>query len=403
MKKTIIIPVIMIISVSPFYAQKNALSSTANQKNSYRFTTEIDLNATSVKDQARTNTCWCFSTASFFESELYRMGKGEYDLSEMFIVRENYINRLKDNYLKQGKGSLGEGGGLPHDWLREFREDGIVPEIVYPGLNYGSQSHNHNELNSFISAVASVPVRNNIESPQYDQIVNSILEIYLGITPDTFNYKGVDYTPRSFAKSLGIDPDNYVEISSYSHFPFYSRAVLEVPDNWAMEKIYNVPLDELIGIMDFSLANGYTIAWDGDVSEWGFSHSKGIAIMPEISESAEFPGELKAGAEKRSTQELREEAMKLNKIFPEVKVTQEMRQEGFENSSTTDDHGMHITGMVKDQNGMKYYKVKNSWGTDSNPLGGYLFMSEPYARAKTILILVNKNGIPPAIKTKLGL
>ncbi len=402
MKKAILLAVIITISVNFSFPQKMDDSLPGKKEEGYRFTTEIDLKATSVKDQAITNTCWSFSTTSFFESELIRIGKGENDLSEMFIVRENYIDRLKDNYLKQGKGSVGEGGGLPHDWLREFREYGIVPDTVYPGLNYGSQSHNHGELNSFISAVAAVPVRKNYESLQYRQIVNAILDIYLGKYPDTFSYRGITYTPRSYAEWLGINPDDYIEVSSYTHFPFYGQSVLEVPDNWAMEKICNVPLDELIEIMDYSLANGFSFAWDGDVSESGFLPAKGVAIIPDTSITADYSGELKARAENMTSLERLEEAMKLTSIFPEINVTQEIRQKEFETLSTTDDHGMHVTGLVKDQNGKKYYKTKNSWGTNKNPLGGYLFMSESYVRAKTILILVNKNGIPPEIKSKLG-
>jgi hypothetical protein len=367
MKKVVLLVLALICFINPFYSQNKNASPPLKPEEGYKFTDEIDLKTTSVKDQANTNTCWSFATTSFIESELIRMGKGEYDLSEMYIIRENYLTRLKENYLRQGKGVLGEGGGLPHDWLREFREDGIVPDIVYPGINYGSAYHNHEELNAMVCAVASVPVLRKTESPEYFRIINSVLDTYLGNEPENFSYNGVIYTPRSFAESLEINPDSYVEISSYTHFPFYSASVLEVPDNWAMEKIYNVPLNELIQIMDYSLTNGYTLAWDGDVSEKGFLHTNGIATIPEET------------------------------------VTQEMRQEWYETSSTTDDHGMHVTGIGNDQAGRKYYKTKNSWGTDKNPLGGYLYMSENYVRAKTILILVNKNGIPPSIKIKLGI
>lgn len=403
MKKSIQIILILTISVIPSIAQMTNASPRLKSEAGYIFTTEIDLKATTVKNQARTNTCWSFATTSFIESELIRMGKGEYDLSEMYIVRENYLTRLKENFLRKGKGVLGEGGGLPHDWLREFKEDGIVPDAIYPGLNYQSAYHNHDELQAMVSAVASVPVQRNVESREYLKIINSVLDTYLGDKPEKFLYNGVKYTPRSFAEALGIDPGNYIEISSYTHFPLYSQSVLEVPDNWAMEKIYNVSVDEMIQVMDYSLTNGYTFVWDGDVSENGFSHSKGIAIIPEISGISEYREDLKPRAENMTPNERLQEAMKLEIVFPEVKVTQELRQEGYETSSTTDDHGMHITGLVKDQTGKKYYKTKNSWGTDKNLLGGYLYMSENYVRAKTILILVNINGIPSAIKTKLGI
>jgi bleomycin hydrolase len=368
----------------------------------YKFTTVVEMKATPVKDQASTGTCWCFGTTSFIESELLRMGKGEYDLSEMFMVRNNYVDRLEDNYLRQGKGNLGQ-GGVGHDWFKEFVRNGIVPDQVYKGLNYGSPTHNHSELNSFINAVAGVSVERKKESEQYHQIVNSILDAYLGKVPETFVYKDVSYTPKSFAASLGINPDDYVEITSFTNFPFYTQGILTIPDNWRMEKYYNVPLDELIQITDYALNNGYTVDWDGDVSEKGFSHRNGVAINPETARVEDYSTTDRARLEKMTPKERSDEAYKFASPFPEIKVTQEIRQAGFENFTTTDDHLMHLTGIVKDQNGSKYYITKNSWGTDRNPFGGYLNMSESYVRAKTISILVNKNSIPPAIKTKLGL
>ena len=368
----------------------------------YKFTPVVELKATTVKDQASTGTCWCFATTSFIEAELLRMGKGEYDLSEMYMVRNNYTDRIKDNYLRQGKGNLGP-GGVGHDWFTEFVRNGIVPDQVYTGLNYGSARHNHGELQSFINAVAAVTVDSKNESQQYHQIVNAILDIYLGKVPETFTYNGISYTPQSFGASLGINPDDYIEITSFTYFPFYTKGILTIPDNWRMEKYYNVPLDELIEIMDYSLTKGYTIDWDGDVSEKGFSHKKGVAINPEVTRVEDYSTTDRARLEKMTPQERSEEAYKFLKPFPEVKVTQEIREAGFENFTTTDDHLMHLTGIVKDQNDAKYYITKNSWGTDRNPFGGYLNMSESYVRAKTISILVNKSSIPPAIKTKLGL
>jgi aminopeptidase C len=358
------------------YSQKNQ-TVTADSINGYKFTTEVNLKATSVKDQASTGTCWCFATSSFIESELIRMGKGEYDLSEMFVVRQNYLHKLSDNYLRQGKGNLGE-GSLSHHWMTVFTASGIVPEEVYTGLNYGSPLHNHNELNAFINAVAAVPVEKNQESREYFKIVNSILDIYLGPVPSTFIYREKSYTPKSFAAELGINPSDYVEITSFTHFPFYTRGLLDIPDNWDHATFYNVPLNEMIQIMDYSLLNGYTINWDGDISETGFLDSKGIAIVPETSAMNNYPG-------------------------PEVRITQEMRQVGYENFTTTDDHLMHITGISYDQNGTKYYITKNSWGINRNEYGGYLNMSESYVLAKTLFIMVNKNALPPAIKEKLGL
>jgi len=367
MKMRLLLVLVFSVTLSQAFGQKkDVIPPVSKTEESYKFTPLVELKATPVKNQASTGTCWCFATTSFIESELLRMGKGEYDLSEMFIVRQNYIDKLKDNYLRQGKGNIDQ-GGLSHDWMRVFTESGIVPDEVYNGLNYGSPTHNHRELQSFIHAIAEVPVKRKNESPEYHKIVDAVLDTYLGKIPESFTYKGTSYTPKSFAMSLGINPADYVEITSFTHFPFYTLGILEVPDNWTMERFYNVPLDELIEIMDYSFKNGYTVNWDGDVSEEGFSHSKGVAVLPGTN------------------------------------VTQGIRQEGYENFTTTDDHLMHLTGMVKDQNGNKYYITKNSWGINRNPFGGYLNMSENYVRAKTLFIMVNKNSIPQAIRTKLGL
>lgn len=297
MKKPIFLTLLITaVSLSAF-SQKKSTSDPAPVEE-FLFKPVTELKATSVKNQARTNTCWCFATTSFIESELLRMGKGEYDLSEMYIIRYNYIDRLKDNYLRQGKGNTDD-GGQSHDWMKIFSESGIVPDEIYDGLNYGSPAHNHGEMNSFLKAVAETAVERKNESPQYKSIVESILDTYLGTVPESFTYKGAIYTPQSFAQSLGINPDDYIEITSLTHFPFYTLGVLEVPDNWRMNRFYNVPINELVEIMDYALNNGNTVNWDGDVSETGFTHKKGVAL------------------------------------FPESDVTQEMRQKGYENFTTS--------------------------------------------------------------------
>ncbi len=340
--RLLLFAVLVILFIAPVSAQKKNTPQPVAEKSESEltFTPVVEIKATPVKNQAATGTCWCFATTSFIESELLRMGKGEYDLSEMFVVRYNYVDKLQDNYLRQGKGNISE-GSLAHDWMRVFRETGIVPD--------------------------EVPVQRKNESDQYHKIVDAILDSYLGKKPESFTYKGSTYTPKTFAASLGINPSDYVEITSFTHFPFYTQGLLEVPDNWAMERFYNVPLDELMQIMDNSLNNGYTVNWDGDVSEKGFTHKNGVAV------------------------------------FPEQSVSQELRQSGYENFTTTDDHLMHLTGIVKDQNGVKYYVTKNSWGPTSNSSGGFLNMSENFVRAKTIYIMVNKNAVPAGIRTKLGI
>lgn len=402
MKKQIFLSFIIALTLVPSVAQKKSTAPAHPPKaeEGYIFTPVVDLKATSVKDQAATGTCWCFATTSFIESELLRMGKGEYDLSEMYVVRENYIDRLKDNYLRRGKGNTGP-GSLAHDWMRVFSEYGIVPDEVFSGLDYNSPTHNHSELQQFINAVAAVPVQQRNESEQYHKIVDAVLDIYLGKVPESFIYKGVTYTPKSFAASLGINPDDYIEITSFTHFPFYTQGILEVPDNWSMGRFYNVPLNELIEIMDYSFSQGYTVNWDGDVSEGEFSHIKGYAVIPSAS-SGSGPQTERARLEKNGSDQTGTVTPELKPI-PEINVTQEIRQAGYENFTTTDDHLMHLTGIVKDQNGTRYYKTKNSWGTDRSLFGGYLNMSESYVRAKTLFIMVHKNAVPPAIKIKLGL
>jgi hypothetical protein len=402
MKIRILFTVILASLMIATNAQKGKTAASSSKDEGYKFTPVVELKATSVKNQASTGTCWCFATTSFIESELLRMGRGEYDLSEMYLIRTNYVDRLKDNFIKQGKGNV-TGGGQGHDWMTEYVKNGIVPEDVYTGLNYGMPNHNHGELNAFMGAIATVPVQRRKESDQYFEIVNAVLDTYLGKVPGSFIYKGVGYTPKSFSASLHINTEDYVEISSFSFFPFYTQGVVPFPDNWRNASYYNVPLDELISIMDYSLNNGYTVNWDGDESERGFSHSKGVAIIPELEKVDLYTASDKARLGKMTSEERAAEAYKFSKPFPEVKVTQEFREAEYDNKNTTDDHSMHITGIVKDQNGTKYYITKNSWGTERNPFGGYLNMSENFVRAKTIYIMVHKNAIPAEIKTKLGL
>jgi len=400
MKKSALSLIAIILVTASVSAQK-AKKETPLTPEGYKFTTVVSLPATPVKNQSATGTCWCFATTSFMESELLRLGKGEYDLSEMFVVRKTYENRMTDNYLRQGRGNLGE-GSLSPSWLRVFREDGMMPQEAYTGISYDSPVHNHRELQAYIDAVAAVPVKLKRMSSESDEVTAEILDIYLGEVPETFTCEGQTYTPGSFAVSLGLNMDDYVNITSFAHFPFYSEGLLEIPDNWEMNRFYNVPLDELIEIMNNALNTGYTIGWDGDVSERGFSHSNGVAVNPDLAKM-----DLSAATDRSRFEGMQASRTPIPGLFdkpcPEINVTQEIRQEGYETFITTDDHLMHITGIVKDQNGTTYYITKNSWGTDRNPHGGYLNMSESYVRAKTIYILVHKDAVPDAIRAKLGI
>jgi bleomycin hydrolase len=400
MKKTITIITALLLTIISLPAQKKDKETVAAPEG-YKFSTVVSLPATPVKDQAASGTCWCFATTSFMESELLRLGKGEYDLSEMFVVRNTYKNRIWDNYLREGRGNLGE-GSLSPSWIRVFNECGMMPQEAYPGINYNSPRHNHRELQAYVEAVAAVPIKNRQMSPESREVTDAILDIYLGKVPETFTYSGQEYTPQSFATSLGLDMNNYVNITSFSHFPFYTQGLLEVRDNWEMNRFYNVPIDELIRIIDNALLNGYTVDWDGDVSEKGFSHARGVAINPDVTNIDNFSVTDRARFEKMPEQERMAEVYKFEKPYPEVNVTQDIRQKGYETFVTTDDHLMHLTGMVKDQNGTKYYITKNSWGTERSPYGGYLNMSESFVRAKTIYIMIHKDAVPADIRQKLG-
>jgi bleomycin hydrolase len=337
------------------------------------------------------------------ESELLRRGKGAYDLSEMFVVRQKYLNQVQDNYVRRGKGNVGQ-GSLAHTFKNVFRQIGIVPEEVYHGINYDSDRHNHSEMVRYIQAIADVAVQAKRRSPEHYKLVSSLLDIYLGELPETFAYKGKTYTPKDFAASLELNMDDYIELTSFTHHPYYTKFDVEVPDNWEHQLMYNLPLDELIETMNYALHNGHTVCWDGDVSEKGFSFVNGVAIQPEVKTISNY-----ASTDDRARFEKLDEAARLDEVFkferpyPEVNVTPEIRQEGFESFVTTDDHLMHITGLAKDRNGTTYYITKNSWGTERNAFAGYLNMSESFVRAKTIYIMVHKDAIPRALKTKLGI
>lgn len=369
---------------------------------SYDFTVTDSVAVTPVKNQASSGTCWCFSTASFIESELLRMGKGEHDLSEMFIVRQKLLNQLNDNYLRRGRGNIGQ-GSLSHTFLNAYNQVGIVPEEVYSGINYDSPRHNHGEMMAMLEAVAGVALKAKKRSPQYDAMVQSVLDTYLGPLPETFTYRGKKYTPKSFAESLGINTADYVELTSFTHHPYYEAFELEVPDNWEHARQYNLPLDELMEVIDGALRRGYSVCWDGDVSERGFRYANGAAINPDVKDLSRYSAADSAVFAPLTEAQRMDSVMAFRRPYPEIVVTPEVRQEGFETFVTTDDHLMHITGLAKDQNGTKYYVTKNSWGTERNDFGGYLNMSESFVRAKTIYVMLHKDALPAALRQRLGL
>jgi aminopeptidase C len=367
----------------------------------YTFTVVKENPITSVKNQNSTGTCWSFSGLGFLESELIRQGKGTYDLSEMYIVRKNYEDKAKKYTRLHGSLNFGPGGSFA-DVVESIDDYGLVPNSVYTGLNYGSDTHNHNEMDKVLSAYIKGIAESNSLTTAWFNGFSGILDAYLGKTPDTFTYEGKQYTPQSFAKMLGLNQNDYVSITSFTHHPFYTKFAIEVPDNWRWANSYNLPLDELIETIDNAINNGYTVAWASDVSEAGFSR-EGIAIVPD--ENA--PENIGSDQAKWLGLSPREKSNALRdkigrEMLKEKTITQEMRQEAFDNFQTTDDHGMQIYGIAKDQNGNKYYMVKNSWG-ETGPYKGIWYVSEPFVRYKTLSAVVNKKALPASVSKKLGL
>lgn len=393
-------------SLFRFFALLLLISFTLNiqaQDSGYKFTIKKELKATPVKDQYKSGTCWSFSAIAMLESELLRTGKGEFDLSEAFIMRVAFYEKAIQYVRFQGKSNFG-GGGAFHDVTNMINKYGIVPEEVYPGLNYGSPKHNHAELDAVLTAYLGAVVENNGKelTTAWLNGFNGILDAYFGKYPENFTYKGKNYTPKSFAAELGLNMGDYVEITSFTHHPFYERFVMEVPDNWSYDLTYNVTINELVEIIQYAIDNGYTIAWASDVSEKGFSWSNGVAIVPNTNKE-DLSGTEREKWEKLSQREKDAQLYKFDGSITEATITQEMRQIAFDNYTTTDDHGMQITGYAFDEKGNLFFKVKNSWGIAGSPYEGYFYASKAFVMLKTTDIMIHKSAIPPAISKKLGL
>ena len=370
----------------------------------YKFQSIKEIPHTSVKNQYRTGTCWSFAGMSFFEAEMLRMGKPEVDLSEMFLVNMCYRDKAPKYVRMQGNTNFGSGGVL-YDDLYVADKYGLVPESVYPGLAYNEDKHVHGEMDNVLRKMVEAVVENKNRkiSPVWEEAFNKTLDTYLGDVPKNFEYNGLNFTPKTFAKEYcGIDGNNYVQITSFTHHPFYQPFMLEVPDNWLWSEFYNVPLDELQEIVDSSIEKGYSVLWAADTSEKGFATTqKGIAVIPEKIPANMNDAEI-AKWDSLSEKDKEAAIYKFDKPGKEKIITQEIRQMAFDSQETTDDHAMHLIGLAKDQNGTIYYKVKNSWGK-YNDLKGYFYASKSYLRYKTTAIVVNKAAIPEAIKKKLKL
>jgi len=375
-----------------FLSLATSAQERTNKKDSeYKFTVVKNLENTAVQNQNQTSTCWSFSSLSFFESELIRMGKGtDYNLSEMFVVNKVYTLKA-DNYIRMhGKTNFGEGGGFP-DAISVLKNYGMVPEEVYTGKKDATAPHNHKLLETTLKNIlqpASLDETQKIDFSFLHNTVGAVCDEYLGKIPEKFDYKGKSYTPKTYAEATGLNPDDYVFLTSFSHHPYYAPFVLEIPDNWNWQTTYNLPLGDFQEVMSHAVNTGYTFAWGADVSEKGFMRADGLAIIPE-----NYSGKMS------------DEEKKIMSVKPQrqMMITQEIRQKAFDNYDTQDDHGMHVVGIVKDQNSTPYYIVKNSWGKDSNQCDGYFYASESYVLYKTTSIMLHKKALPPAIAKKLGI
>jgi bleomycin hydrolase len=360
-----------------------------NAKNGFQFTTIVDAQTTPVENQGASGTCWSYSTNSFLESEMIKAGKQPVPLSKIYSARCVYLDKAENYVRMHGAVSWGD-GGEPHDVINMFAKYGAMPESAYTGLHYGTKINKFDEMQTILKAMldAVVQNKNGTLTPVWKDAFGKVLDTYLGEVPQTFTYNGKEYTPRTFASEVvGIDPDNYVEFISETNAPYWKKAMMMVPDNWAFQWDWNIPMEDITGIIDNALKKGYTVAWGADVSEPYFSWKNGIAYVPEQATSG-IKNEDKAGL--------------FDGPKPEMNITPELRQQAFDNYSTTDDHGMQITGIAKDQNGREYYIVKNSWGTD-NDYNGFLYVTKAFVQYKTTSFLVNRNGVPDDVKKKLGI
>lgn len=336
----------------------------------YGFKIVKSVDYTGVKSQDQTGTCWCFAGASFLESELLRQGFGKHNISEMFIVKNVYKDKAMNYVLRSGKANFGQ-GALAHDFINAVGRHGLIPEEYFTGLDQGQKTHNHTEMEAILKGMLDAVIKQKKLSPKWRTAFDKVLDVYIGESPSSFNYQGENYTPKQLAAKFKFNAKDYVNLTSFTHHPFYESFVLEIPDNNSNGSFYNVPIDEIVNTIDHAIENGFSVAWDGDVSESGFQARRGIAILP---------------ADPRRPDLYTEPG-------PEKTVTQEMRQEAFYSYSTTDDHLMHLVGIAHDKNGNKYYVIKNSWGA-IGPYKGLIYMSEAYVRLKTVAIMVHKDGIP---------
>ena len=379
------------------------ISATAQQSSrgpEYEFKTIKENLVTSVKNQYRSGTCWCFSALSFVESEILRTKGIETDLSEMFVVGKSYHDRAVKYVRVDGHLNFAAGSSFG-DVFHVIKDYGIVPQEAMPGFNYGTDKPEHAELDAALKGYVEAIVKNPNKklSTAWVNGFDGIVAAYFGEYPKGFSVNSVEYTPESYRDYLGINTDEYVNLTSFTHHPFYSQFALEVCDNWRWDTAYNLPIDELMEVMYNAIDKGYTIAWGSDVSEKGFTRN-GIAVMPVEKDAKPAAGSDQEKWVGKSTEKAAEEVK--SELPEEMTITQEMRQDGYDRKTTTDDHGMHIYGLAQDQNGTNYFIVKNSWG-EAGKYKGIWYASDAFVRYKTLNIVVHKDALPKTIAKKLGI
>jgi len=369
----------------------------------YQFETLTDVPHTAVKSQYKSGTCWSFANLGFLEAELLRTTGATYDLSEMFMVKHVYAAKTKKYVRLHGKLNYGPGGGFS-DMFYVVDNFGIVPESAYSGLVIGEENHVHGEMDAVLQAYADAVIKNKNGklTPVWQKGLNGILDAYLGEVPENFEINGQTITPKEFLNQTNFKSSDYVELSSFTHVPYYKPFVMQIPDNWMWSESYNLPLNEMMATIDNALENGYTVGWDADVSDKGFGWKKGVAIVPE-QDLSKLPEKLSDSLKAMTKADRTKQFYSFEAVIQEQEITPEIRQKAYDNYETTDDHLMLIVGSAKDQLGNKYYKVKNSWGHEDHIYDGYFYASEAFVAYKTLSILIHKDGLPKKTRGKLEL
>ena len=384
MKKLLLVAAAVMVSATIFAQDKVTLGA-------YELTSIVENESTCVKDQHRSSTCWCFCTIGMIENDIIKSGKGTYDLSDMWIVRNSYFDKIVKYVRMHGQLNL-SGGGSQQDVINAARNYGLMPEEAYPGNEYGTEGHVHAELDQILYGFAQSVIknRNGELSTVWKNALNGILDAYFGVSPEKFEYKGKEYTPMTFAEEVGFNADDYIYMTSYTHHPYFTYFALEVQDNWAGALLYNVPFEQYQELMQDVIKNGYSISWAADLDK-GFKHAKGLALYPDV-DVKNMVGSERARWEKMNQKEKRS-IYDYEQVVKEKIVTEQEHQRMFDVYDTTDDHGMLLTSLYKDQNGTVYFKTKNSWNVENSAANGWLYTSAPYIRAKTMSIMFNKKAL----------